>query len=146
MTNRSLPRLPPSCGRSFAKKLFTGKNLGSQGSWKGLLGSECVAGTPSPDWEFPGSFKVYVLLSTELGQSNSEDVAQCSGPAQVQLTLCPLPCSPSLLLCLLRWSAGPGGRSALAAVPMPAITTHRRRACQAQGRAQGFKSTLPDQH
>ena len=28
---------------------------------------------------------------------------------------------------------------------MPAITTHQRRACQAQGRAQGFKSTLPDQ-
>ena len=48
--------MPPSCGRSFAK-LFTGKNLGFQGSWKGLLGPECVAGTPSPDWEFPGSLK-----------------------------------------------------------------------------------------
>ena len=131
--------------RSFAK-LFTGKNLGFQGSWKGLLGSECVAGTPSPDWEFPGSLKAYVLLGTELGQSNSEDLAQRSGPAHVQLTPCLLPCSPSRLLYLLRWSAGPGGRSALPALPMPAITTHRRRACQAQGQAQGFESTLPDQH
>ena len=122
-----------------------GRTLDSRGLGRGFRAQNVWQALPAQTGSSLVLSRHYVLLSTELGQSNSEDLAQRSGPAHAQLTPCLLPCSPSRLLYLLRWSAGPGGRSALPALPMPAITTHRRRACQAQGQAQGFESTLPDQ-
>lgn len=135
---QGLPRLPPFLRELCKRSYSLGRTLDPRGLGRGFWAQNVWQALPA-QVEFLVLSRYMCCSALNLANLTQKSVAQCSGPAQVQLTLCPLPCSPSTPPLSIKMVSRTWGRSALAAVPMPAITTHRRRACQARGTSPGLQ-------